>query len=143
VNDNVDPCPKTAGPIENKGCPVIEKKDQEVVDMAVQNLEFETSKSIIRESSKSSLNSFSEKLKQKSNWNLVLDGHTDNVGDEDANLLLSKNRVEAVKNYLISKGISESRIKVNYFGETKPIADNNTTEGRQKNRRVEFKIVFD
>jgi type IX secretion system PorP/SprF family membrane protein len=143
VNDNADECPKTAGSIENKGCPVIEKKDQEVVDMAVQNLEFESSKAVIRETSKPSLNTFAEKLKQKANWNLVLEGHTDNLGDEDANLLLSKNRVEAVKSYLISKGISESRIKVNYFGETKPIADNNTTEGRQKNRRVEFKIVFD
>jgi type IX secretion system PorP/SprF family membrane protein len=143
VNDNIDPCPKTAGPIENKGCPIIEKKDQEVVDMAVQNLEFETGKSIISENSKASLNIFADKLKQKANWNLVLDGHTDNVGDDDANLLLSKNRVEAVKNYLISKGISENRIRVNYFGETKPIADNNTTDGRQKNRRVEFKIMFE
>jgi type IX secretion system PorP/SprF family membrane protein len=143
VNDNDDECPKTVGSIENKGCPVIEKKDQEVVDMAVQNLEFEAGKSIIRESSKSSLNTFSEKLKQKSNWNLVLDGHTDNVGDEDANLLLSKNRVEAVKSYLMSKGISEIRINVNYFGESKPIAENNTPEGRQKNRRVEFKIAFE
>jgi OOP family OmpA-OmpF porin len=111
--------------------------------MAVQNLEFESSKAVIRETSKPSLNTFADKLKQKANWNLVLDGHTDNVGDEDANLLLSKNRVEAVKSYLISKGISENRIKVNYFGETKPIADNNTSEGRQKNRRVEFKIVFE
>jgi type IX secretion system PorP/SprF family membrane protein len=143
VNDNEDECPKTAGPTENKGCPVIEKKDQEVVDMAVQNLEFESSKAVIRETSKPSLNTFADKLKQKANWNLVLDGHTDNLGDEDANLLLSKNRVEAVKSYLISKGISENRIKVNYFGETKPIADNNTSEGRQKNRRVEFKIVFE
>jgi type IX secretion system PorP/SprF family membrane protein len=143
VNDNADECPKTAGPTENKGCPVIEKKDQEVVDMAVQNLEFESSKAVIRETSKPSLNTFADKLKQKANWNLVLDGHTDNLGDEDANLLLSKNRVEAVKSYLISKGISENRIKVNYFGETKPIADNNTSEGRQKNRRVEFKIVFE
>jgi type IX secretion system PorP/SprF family membrane protein len=143
VNDNEDECPKTAGSFENKGCPVIEKKDQEVVDMAVQNLEFESSKAVIRETSKPSLNTFADKLKQKANWNLVLDGHTDNVGDEDANLLLSKNRVEAVKSYLISKGISENRIKVNYFGETKPIADNNTSEGRQKNRRVEFKIVFE
>lgn len=143
VNDNADECPKTPGPITNKGCPVIEKKDQEVVDMAVKNLEFETSKDIIEERSKPSLNSLADKLKQKSEWNLLLSGHTDNVGDDDANMILSKNRSEAVKNYLISKGISESRIKVKYFGETKPIADNNTQEGRQKNRRVEFVIVFE
>jgi outer membrane protein OmpA-like peptidoglycan-associated protein len=143
VNDNVDPCPKTAGPIENKGCPVIEKKDQEVIDMAVKNLEFETSKDIIEESSKPSLNTLADKLKQKGEWNLLLSGHTDNVGDDDANMILSKNRAEAVKNYFISKGISENRIKVNYFGETKPIADNSTPDGRQKNRRVEFVIVFE
>lgn len=143
VNDNVGPCPKTAGPVENKGCPIIEKKDQEVIDMAVKNLEFETGKDVIEESSNSSLNSLAEKLKQKSEWNLLLSGHTDNVGDDDANMILSKNRAEAVKNYFISKGIAEDRIKVNYFGETKPIADNSTSEGRQKNRRVEFVIVFE
>jgi outer membrane protein OmpA-like peptidoglycan-associated protein len=143
VNDNVDPCPKTAGSIENKGCPVIEKKDQEVIDMAFKNLEFETSKDIIEESSKSSLNSLAEKLKQKSEWNLLLSGHTDNDGDDDANMILSKNRSETVKSYLISRGISESRIKVNYFGETEPVANNNTSEGRQKNRRVEFVILFE
>lgn len=143
VNDNADECPKTPGPITNKGCPIIEKKDQEVVDMAVKNLEFETGKDIIEERSKPSLNTLAEKLKQKSEWNLLLSGHTDNVGDDDANMILSKNRSEAVKSYLISRGILESRIKVNYFGETKPIADNNIPEGRQKNRRVEFVIVFE
>jgi type IX secretion system PorP/SprF family membrane protein len=143
VNDNVDPCPKTAGPVENKGCPIIEKKDQEVIDMAVKNLEFETSKDIIEESSKPSLNTLADKLKQKGEWNLLLSGHTDNVGDDDANMILSKNRAEAVKNYFISQGIAENRIKVNYFGETKPIADNSTSDGRQKNRRVEFVIVFE
>jgi type IX secretion system PorP/SprF family membrane protein len=143
VNDNADECPKTAGPITNKGCPIIEKKDQEVVDMAVQNLEFETSKDVIREGSKSSLINLSNKLKQKTEWNLVLSGHTDNVGDDDANMLLSRNRAEAVKKFLIQNGINEYRIKVNYFGETKPIAENNTIEGRQKNRRVEFVISFD
>jgi type IX secretion system PorP/SprF family membrane protein len=143
VNDNVDPCPKTVGPVANKGCPVIEKKDQEVIDMAVKNLEFETSKDIIEESSKPSLNTLADKLKQKGEWNLLLSGHTDNVGDDDANMILSKNRAEAVKKYFISKGIAENRIKVNYFGETKPIADNSTPEGRQKNRRVEFVIVFE
>jgi type IX secretion system PorP/SprF family membrane protein len=143
VNDNEDECPKTAGTIDNKGCPVIEKKDQEVVDMAVKNLEFKTNQAVIQQVSLPSLNTLAEKLKQKETWILNLAGHTDNVGDDDANMVLSKNRVETVKNYLVSKGISELRIKTNYFGETKPLSDNNTPEGRQKNRRVEFVISFE
>lgn len=143
LNDSEDSCPNTAGPKDNKGCPVIEKKDQEIVDMAVKNLEFETNKSIILNPSKPALDKFAETLKNKKDWNVLLSGHTDNVGDDDANMILSKNRSEAVKSYLIMKGIEESRIRVAYYGETKPIADNTTPEGRQKNRRVEFTIVFD
>ena len=143
LNDNEDECPKTSGPVTNKGCPIIEKKDQEVVDVAVKNLEFKTNQTVIQQISFPSLNTLVEKLKEKENWILNLSGHTDNLGDDDANMILSKNRSEAVKQYLISQGISESRIKVNYFGETKPIADNNSSEGRQKNRRVEFVIGFE
>jgi outer membrane protein OmpA-like peptidoglycan-associated protein len=143
LNDNEDECPKTSGPVTNKGCPIIEKKDQEVIDVAVKNLEFKINQAVIQQISFPSLNTLAEKLKEKENWILNLSGHTDNLGDDDANMILSKNRSEAVKQYLISQGISESRIKVNYFGETKPIADNNTSEGRQKNRRVEFVIGFE
>jgi type IX secretion system PorP/SprF family membrane protein len=143
LNDNEDECPKTSGPVTNKGCPIIEKKDQEVIDLAVKNLEFKINQAVIQQISFPSLNTLVEKLKEKENWILNLSGHTDNLGDDDANMILSKNRSEAVKQYLISQGISESRIKVNYFGETKPIADNNSSEGRQKNRRVEFVIGFE
>jgi outer membrane protein OmpA-like peptidoglycan-associated protein len=57
--------------------------------------------------------------------------------------LLSKKRCEVVANYLVSKGISKNRIKINYFGETIPISENTTAEGRQKNRRVELKIIVE
>jgi outer membrane protein OmpA-like peptidoglycan-associated protein len=57
-------------------------------------------------------------------------------------LILSKKRAEAVKNYMITKGIDASRLNTLYFGETQPIATNDTPEGRQKNRRVEMKIIF-
>jgi outer membrane protein OmpA-like peptidoglycan-associated protein len=76
-------------------------------------------------------------------WKLQISGHTDNVGDDDSNLILSKKRAEAVKNYLITKGIATERLMVEYFGETKPVADNTTSEGRAKNRRVEMKIVIE
>jgi len=65
------------------------------------------------------------------------------VGDEDVNMILSKNRGESVKRFLIQNGIDEGRIKVLFYGENKPIEENDTEAGRQKNRRVEFKIIFD
>jgi outer membrane protein OmpA-like peptidoglycan-associated protein len=82
-------------------------------------------------------------LMKKPTWKLEISGHTDNAGDDESNLVLSKKRAEAVKTYLVSKGIDATRFVINYFGETKPIADNSTSEGRAKNRRVEMKVVFE
>ena len=141
--DKDDDCPQTAGPVENKGCPVIEEEDQEVLNTAFDNLEFETNLDIIKNPSKPALIELANTLKLKPDWKLQLTGHTDNVGDDDANMLLSKNRGESVKRFLMQNGIDEGRIKVLFYGEGKPIADNDTEAGRQKNRRVEFKIIFD
>jgi len=141
--DKDDDCPNTPGPKTNKGCPVIEQAVIEVLKTAFDNLEFETNKDIIFESSKPSLNELAEVLKKKTTWKLEIAGHTDNVGDDNLNLVLSKKRAEAVKAYLISQGVEEGRLITKYFGETKPIATNDTPEGRQKNRRVEMKIVFE
>ena len=73
---------------------------------------------------------------------LKLSGHTDNQGDSEKNLLLSEKRAKAIKKYLISKGLRQDMITVEWFGQTIPIADNTTEIGRQKNRRVEMKIDF-
>ena len=80
---------------------------------------------------------------KKSEWKLLIAGHTDNVGKETSNMVLSKKRSEAVKTYLTEKGVDPSRMIVEYYGEMKPIADNETEEGRQKNRRVEMTIQFE
>lgn len=141
--DKDDECPKTAGPIENGGCPIIEEKEQEVLNTAFNNLEFETNLDVIKNTSKPSLIQLANTLKKKPDWRIELAGHTDNVGDADANMILSKKRSEAVKHLLIQNGIEQARIKTLFFGESKPIADNTTAEGRQKNRRVELKIIFD
>ena len=142
VLDKDDDCPATAGPSSNKGCPVIEKEVEEILKTAFDALEFEVGKDIIKEISLPSLIELSEVLKKKANWGLQISGHTDNVGDDQKNLVLSKKRAEAVKNLMISKGIESSRLNVLYFGETMPISSNETLEGRQKNRRVEMKIIF-
>jgi outer membrane protein OmpA-like peptidoglycan-associated protein len=142
VLDKDDDCPATAGPASNKGCPVIEKEVEEILKTAFDNLEFETGKDIIKESSLPSLSELAAVLRKKSTWNLQISGHTDNVGDDQKNLILSKKRAEAVKNYMMTQGIDATRLYALYFGETMPIATNDTPEGRQKNRRVEMKIIF-
>jgi outer membrane protein OmpA-like peptidoglycan-associated protein len=142
VLDKDDDCPNTAGPSSNKGCPVIEKEIEEILNTAFNDLEFENGKDIIKITSFSSLDELAEVLKKKPTWGLQMAGHTDNVGDDQKNLILSKKRAEAVKNYMINKGIDTLRLNTLYFGESMPIAPNDTPEGRQKNRRVEMKIIF-
>ncbi len=141
--DKDDDCPNTPGPKSNKGCPVIEKEVIEVLKTAFDNLEFEVAKDVILAGSFTSLDELAGVLMKKPTWKLEISGHTDNAGDDESNLILSKKRAEAVKNYLVSKGIDATRFVINYYGETKPIADNSTTEGRAKNRRVEMKVVFE
>jgi outer membrane protein OmpA-like peptidoglycan-associated protein len=142
VLDKDDDCPVTPGTIANKGCPEIEKEVEEILKTAFDNLEFETGKDIIKEGSLPSLAELGEVLKKKPNWGLQISGHTDNVGDDQKNLILSKKRAEAVKNFMIQQGIEANRLSTLYFGETMPVASNETAEGRQKNRRVEMMIVF-
>ena len=68
-------------------------------------------------------------------------GHTDSTGPDAYNLALSERRAQTVVAYLIRRGISKDRLAVQFFGETKPLETNETEEGREKNRRVEFKIL--
>jgi outer membrane protein OmpA-like peptidoglycan-associated protein len=143
VHDGIDFCPKTPGPAENNGCPVIEKEEKEVLARAFSDLEFETGKAVIKAVSYPSLNELATLLKTKEGWNVMLSGHTDNTGTPAKNMELSKNRAESVRDYLIGQGVASSKIKSEWFGQEKPVADNKTAEGRQKNRRVEMKIVFD
>ncbi len=142
VLDKDDDCPTVAGPVDNKGCPKLAKEEEEILKTAFENLEFNTGNAIIKEVSYPSLNELAELLIKKKNWKLQISGHTDNVGDAQKNLVLSKQRAEAVKAYLVSKGVEASRLNTLFFGETQPIATNDTPEGRQKNRRVEMTVIF-
>ncbi len=80
-------------------------------------------------------------LKENPNIEIEMSAHTDSYGSDDYNYKLSDNRAKSVREYIISKGIPESRITSQGYGETKPMATNETDEGRQLNRRVEFKIL--
>ena len=68
-------------------------------------------------------------------------GHTDNVGSDDANMKLSHERAKSVRNYLVKAGINSDRLQAKGYGETQPVADNDTEEGRKANRRTEFVIL--
>lgn len=114
-------------------------KEKKVLKEAYDNLQFETGKAVIKDESQPSLDELSDYL-NSNNYTLTLIGHTDNVGSDADNLILSKKRAEAVKNYLVSKGIADVRINTIGKGETEPLVSNETAQGREKNRRVEFII---
>jgi len=79
-------------------------------------------------------------MNENTNQKAALSGHTDNVGAEAYNQKLSERRVNSVKDYVVKKGVDGGRVSGQGFGESKPIADNKTKEGRAKNRRVEIKV---
>lgn len=143
VKDALDLCPLTPGEIENDGCPLIDEEDEEIIEFAFKNLQFETGSAIILHESFPSLNALAQMLIEKATWKLKLEGHTDNIGDAQNNLALSKARVEATKTYLINKGVAPNHLKLFYFGETKPLQSNDSPEGRQANRRVVMELIFD
>ena len=142
VPDKDDKCPDVFGVPENQGCPKLEKKEIETIKYAFENLEFETGKDIIRSHSFPSLTALADLLIKKTNYGLQIDGHTDNVGKDDMNQILSEKRAAAVRNFLIKKGVDGNKLESHGYGMTRPVADNATKEGRQKNRRVEMKILF-
>lgn len=143
VTDNVDECPNTPGPAENNGCPELNEEEEEILNTAFENLEFESAKSVIRKTSYESLDSLASLLVRKPDWKLKIAGHTDSDGSSANNMKLSKNRSNAVKDYLNSRGVNEDRFIVEWFGEDKPLVPNTSSANKQKNRRVEMEVVFE
>ena len=113
---------------------------KEALVMASEHLEFENDKSIILKKSYGDLEALTNLLLIREELNISLSGHTDNNGTEAYNMRLSENRVKAVKKFLMANGVDGNRIKTSHFGESKPISDNKTEEGRSKNRRVEMEV---
>ena len=105
------------------------------------NVLFEFDKAELLDVSKEELNQLYNHLSKNSNLSIEIYGHTDNVGLDKRNKELSKQRAKSVADYLISHGLNVSKIKSFGFGSSQPISDNETEEGRQLNRRVEFKLI--
>ena len=106
---------------------------------AISDINFDFGKSALQEQSYPYLNQLAAII-VKTKYRIKVKGHTDNVGTDEFNINLSRQRAEAVMNYLIKRGVDKSRISYAYFGSSKPLASNDTEEGRTMNRRVEFEI---
>ena len=105
------------------------------------NVLFDTGSAVLKPSSTKELKELFDYLSLKPDLKVEIAGHTDDVGNDDSNLTLSQHRADAVKSWLIRRGISSERIIAKGYGETRPIASNKTEEGKQKNRRTEVHLL--
>lgn len=142
INDEEDKCPNVPGIIANNGCPEIKDEIKKKAEYAAQRLYFATGSYKLLDKSFKGLDDVANLLKSDPSLRLTINGYTDNTGNAAKNQVLSENRAASVKNYLVGKGIDESRIKSTGYGVLDPVADNKTAAGRAKNRRVEFKLEY-
>ena len=126
---------------DDDGCPDDLPPELLIFKGELEGIEFEFGKATIRPDSTPVLDDVAAKLKKFPGLRVLIVGHTDNVGDAETNLQLSKRRAEAVKQYLVDKEVDASRIETDGKGDTDPVATNDTEEGRAKNRRIVFDII--
>lgn len=143
IPDYLDNCPKIPGIASNKGCPEIKSEVKILFKKALQGIQFETGKTVIKKTSYSILDLIAKVLIDNPTYIVDIQGYTDNVGKPEVNLVTSEKRASAVRDYLIEKGVSAERMTSHGFGDTKPVASNKTSKGRATNRRVEFVVTFE
>ena len=143
VPDYKDECPMVAGIAANKGCPEVKREVRQLLQKAMQGIEFETGKAKIKKKSYALLDQIAAIFIENENYIIEVQGHTDNVGKPEVNKKISEQRAKEVMKYLEKKGVPAERMTAVGYGQEQPIADNKTAAGRQKNRRVEFKITFE
>jgi OOP family OmpA-OmpF porin len=110
-------------------------------DLALQRIQFDLGSAELTEAGKRVLDELAARLQQAPKMKLEVAAHTDSTGTPSYNLDLSNRRADAVVQYLGSKGIAADRLIPRGYGETRPVADNATDEGRAKNRRIEFQLI--
>ena len=142
IADIDDKCPNEKGTAANNGCPEIAKADIVKITYIGSKLFFENNSDKLKVASLSQLDALTEILNRYPGASLTIEGHTDSVGADDFNMILSQKRSDSVRQYLLGKGIEASRLKAVGFGESKPVATNNTSIGKAKNRRVELKTNY-
>lgn len=127
-------------PPKGPECPVIPPIQDPPQPIVLSGIYFDTNSAILRLGSETALDNVIQFLKTNPSMRVEIQGHTDDTGTADHNVKLSRDRADSVKNWLTkpSHGIAADRLKSEGYGATKPVADNRTAEGREKNRRVEF-----
>lgn len=143
VTDDIDRCPTTPGIASNRGCPEVRQETKQQLSLAMDAVQFETGKATLVRSSYDILDGIVEIMRQYPDYKLAISGHTDDIGDDERNLKLSTDRAKACYDYLVFRGVRADRLRFAGFGETRPIADNRTPAGRERNRRVEFELTLD
>jgi OOP family OmpA-OmpF porin len=145
--DSKDKCPNEAetknGFEDTDGCP--DELPAQVKSFAgvIQGIEFDRDKASIRPVSTEALNKSAAVLAEYPSLRVLIVGHTDDTGPRDKNVQLSKDRAEAVKAYLVGKGVDPARLETKGAGPDEPLDSNATTAGRQRNRRIEFRLIKD
>ncbi len=134
VVNNLDQCPATplGTVVDEVGCPIVE-------EISLEGINFEYKSSNLTMEAKTILDGVVATL-ENTDASFVIEGHTDSVASESYNQQLSQDRAESVRSYLISKGVSQDRMTAKGYGESNPIASNDTEDGRADNRRVEFSV---
>jgi len=143
IPDYLDKCPSIPGVSSNNGCPEVKNEVKKLLIKALQGIQFEFGKSVIKKTSYAILDQIARVIKENPSFVVEVCGHTDNIGDASKNLVMSQERADAVRNYLLVKGINEKKITAKGFGDKQPIASNATPAGRKLNRRVEFTLSFE
>ena len=135
VPNKIDQCPGTLPgmKVNSRGCVISQKVD-------IDGVHFEFNKARLMLDSKTVLDNVAKALNNEPDVSIIIAGHTDSVGSDAYNKRLSQERAQSVVDYLISKGIESSRLRAVGYGESKPVADNSTDEGRERNRRVELQV---
>jgi outer membrane protein OmpA-like peptidoglycan-associated protein len=113
------------------------EREEPAKPFVLDDVQFATGRATITPDSFARLDALVEYMTHKKTARLEISGHTDNAGKKAANKKLSQQRADAIRDYLVSKGVEAGRIKAVGYGDEKPIAPNDTSEGRQKNRRIE------
>ena len=135
VTDDVDKCPDSPAdkPVDKDGCTI--------VSVVLKNVQFELNSSELTAGSSESLDKVVDAMNEYGTLRIEIQAHSDSSGDAAYNQSLSEKRASSVRDYLVGKGIASDRMEAKGYGESQPIADNDTRDGRVANRRVELKVI--